>query len=61
MQADADEHYVLLVDMQISDPYFDKMLLENHNRKIEVEKVLKESKNWQRFAKKICPSQHNTN
>ena len=51
MQADADEHYKLLVDMQISDPLFDKMLLDNHNRKRKVEKILGESKNWARFIK----------
>ena len=33
MQKDADEHYQLLVEMQISDPAFDEMLLRNHNRK----------------------------
>jgi len=45
--------------MQISDPYFDKMLLENHNRKSEVEKKLKDSRNWQKFIKVICPSNNN--
>lgn len=33
MQADADEHYKLLVDMQLSDQAFDKLLLDNHMRK----------------------------
>ena len=56
MQADADEHYKLLVDMQVSDPLFDKMLLDNHNRKRKVEKLLGESRNWQRFIKHISPS-----
>lgn len=46
MQKDADEHYKLLVDMQISDPLFDKLLLDNHNRKKKVEKLLNESRNW---------------
>lgn len=46
MQKDADEHYKLLVDMQISDPLFDKLLLDNHNRKRKVEKLLNESRNW---------------
>ena len=56
MQKDADEHYKLLVDMQISDPHFDRMLLDSHNRKRKVEKLLGESQNWQRFIRKITPS-----
>ena len=56
MQADADEHYKLLVDMQIADPHFDRMLLDNHNRKRKVEKILAESKNWARFTELINPS-----
>ena len=43
MQKDADEHYKLLVDMQISDPHFDRVLLDSHNRKRKVEKLLGES------------------
>ena len=56
MQADADEHYQLLVDMQVSDPVFDKMLLENHNRKRSVENILGKSRSWQQFIKHISPS-----
>ena len=46
MQADADEHYDLLIEMQDSDPLFEKLLNENHNRKSKVEKMLADSKNW---------------
>ena len=56
MQADADEHYQLLVDMQVSDPAFDKMLLENHTRKRSVENILGKSRSWQQFIKHISPS-----
>ena len=56
MQADADEHYKLLVDMQVTDPLFDQMLLDNHNRKRKVERILRESRNWQRFIKHVSPS-----
>ena len=37
MQADADEHYNLLVKMQDEDPQFDDMLYLNHKRKSKVE------------------------
>ena len=56
MQADADDHYKLLVQMQAYDPHFDRMLLENHNRKHKVKRLLSESKNWLRFVKQISPS-----
>ena len=56
MQAEADEHYRLLVDMQISDPLFDRMLLDNHNRKCKVVNALNESATWQKLAKIISPN-----
>lgn len=59
MQAEADDHYQLLIDMQATDPLFDKMLLENHNRKSKVEKLLGESRNWQKLIKQINPSAKN--
>ena len=40
MQAEADEHYKYLLDLQKSDSEFDRMLLENHKRKKFVEDVL---------------------
>ena len=46
MQEDADEHYQLLSDLQQSDAQFDKMLLDNYNRKRKVEKILGDSRNW---------------
>ena len=46
MQADADEHYKLLVDLQAADIDFDRLLHQNHKRKNKVEKILKESRNW---------------
>ena len=58
MQKEADEHYEMLVQLQIHDEIFDKMLQENHNRKQQVEKKLSESKNWQRFIRKIDRSLH---
>ena len=51
MQADADEHYKLLVDMQLTDPVFDRLLLDNHKRKQKVESLLNDSANWQRFVR----------
>ena len=56
MQADADEHYKLLVDMQVTDASFDSLLLSNHKRKVKVEKILAESRNWQRFVREIAQS-----
>lgn len=56
MQADADEHYKLLVDMQITDASFDSLLLSNHKRKVKVEKLLAGSRNWQRFVREIAQS-----
>ena len=55
MQAEADEHYNLLVEMQITDPAFDRLLLQNHKRKAKVERALAESRNWQRFVSQVCP------
>lgn len=56
MQKEADEHYRLLVDLQLSDPLFNKMLLDSHNRKQSVEKKLGESRNWHNFIRLIDPS-----
>lgn len=53
MQAEADEHYRFLVAMQKSDPDFDRMLLENHRRKKEVESLLSGSDNWKMIASKL--------
>ena len=46
MQQEADEHYHLLVAMQVSDAEFDQMLIDNHNRKREVERGLASSPSW---------------
>ena len=46
MQAEADEHYHLLVAMQLTDAEFDKMLIENHIRKQKVEMDLAASPGW---------------
>ena len=56
MQAEADEHYRLLVAMQLSDPVFDRMLMSNHSRKRSVINALKDSDSWQKFIKRISPS-----
>lgn len=46
MQQEADEHYHLLVALQVSDAEFDQMLIDNHNRKREVERGLASSPSW---------------
>lgn len=53
MQKEADEHYELLVSLQVADPAFDKMLHQNYERKCKVEKTLNDSKNWQNFVKML--------
>ena len=50
MQAEADDHYRILVKLQEYSSEFDKCLQIHYERKIEVELILGMSDNWQRFA-----------
>ena len=55
MQADADEHYRILVRLQEKDPEFDKKLQLHYYRKLEVEQILSMSERWKYFSRSIRP------
>ena len=56
MQAEVDDHYKILIELQEFNSEFDKQLQVHYDRKIEVESILGMSEHWQKFAKsiKIC-------
>ena len=56
MQAEADEHYRILVQLQKIDAEFDASLRTNYDRKREVEAILDMSEHWQMFIKTIHAS-----
>ena len=58
MQEEAHEHYDLLVNIQIGNPVYNKMLLENYHRKEKVKSLLNASANWNSFTKQISPSKN---
>ena len=53
LQAEADEHYRILVQLQKIDAEFDASIRNNYDRKREVESTLAMSENWHKFIKTI--------
>ena len=53
MQAEADEHYRILVHLQDTSPEFRSQLKIFFDRKKDVESSLNMSENWQRFIRVI--------
>ena len=53
LQAEADEHYRILVQLQKIDAEFDASIRNNYDRKREVESTLSMSENWHKFIKTI--------
>ena len=56
MQADADDHYRLLLALQETDSQFNELLKSNHNRRQYVDDILHSSNLWKNFAKTIQSS-----
>lgn len=50
MQAEADDHYKILVNLQEYSSEFDNQMQIHYDRKIEVESILGMSEHWRRFA-----------
>ena len=58
MQAEADEHFNILVMLQKVDAEFDQQLRMNFFKKREAYEILAMSENWKRFSKTIKTSMY---